>query len=70
VAGVVRWRVLACVVALVTVTPAPAIAATQPVGDATATIETAPVVGTGDAADDPATWVHPTETASACASTG
>lgn len=35
-------------------------AATKPIGDATATVETDPVAPAGDAADDPAIWVHPT----------
>ena len=35
----------------------------QPVGDARATVETTPVLGTGDAADDPAIWAHPTDPA-------
>ena len=34
-----------------------------PVGDATATVETDPVLSSGDAADDPAVWVHPTDPA-------
>jgi myo-inositol-hexaphosphate 3-phosphohydrolase len=42
---------------------APAGAAVQPVGDATATVETVPVLSTGDAADDPAVWVHPSDPA-------
>ena len=41
--------------------PVTAQAATQPVGDATATVETEPVLSSGDAADDPAIWVHPTD---------
>ena len=36
-------------------------AAVQPVGDALAIVETDPVLHTGDAADDPAIWVHPTD---------
>ena len=36
-------------------------AAAQPVGDALAIVETDPVGHTGDAADDPAIWVHPTD---------
>lgn len=35
-------------------------ASTQPIGNATATVETDPVATAGDAADDPAIWVHPT----------
>jgi myo-inositol-hexaphosphate 3-phosphohydrolase len=42
---------------------APASAAVQPAGDATATVETVPVLSTGDAADDPAVWVHPSDPA-------
>lgn len=37
--------------------------AAQPTGDAAATVETDPVSHTGDAADDPAIWVHPTNPA-------
>jgi myo-inositol-hexaphosphate 3-phosphohydrolase len=36
----------------------PAKAAPQPVGDVTATVETTPVLTSGDAADDPAIWVN------------
>ncbi len=36
-------------------------AAAQPVGDALAIVETDPVGHTGDAADDPAIWVHPSD---------
>jgi myo-inositol-hexaphosphate 3-phosphohydrolase len=58
-----RWRILGCLVALTLLPAAPVAAAVQPVGDATATVETAPVLSTGDAADDPAIWVHPTDPA-------
>lgn len=37
------------------------IASPQPSGPVTATVETAPVPDSGDAADDPAIWVHPTD---------
>lgn len=33
----------------------------QPIGDAQATVETTPVAHSGDAADDPAIWQHPTD---------
>src|SRR5215218_6908616 len=56
-----RWtsRLVVVVVAgaLTAVVP-PAKAAPQPVGDATATVETEPVLSSGDAADDPAIWVN------------
>lgn len=39
-------------------------AVTQPSGDAQATVETTPVLNTGDSADDPAIWAHPTNPAS------
>ena len=44
-----------------TVPAAPASGVPQPTGDATATVETSPVLSTGDAADDPAIWAHPTD---------
>ena len=40
--------------------PAHAEGPPAPVGDATAVVETPPVLTPGDAADDPAIWVHPT----------
>ncbi len=43
------------------VVPATTAAVVQPTGDATATVETTPVTHTGDAADDPAIWRHPTD---------
>jgi myo-inositol-hexaphosphate 3-phosphohydrolase/PKD repeat protein len=43
--------------------PGPAAAAAQPVGDVRATVETAPMANTGDSADDPALWVHPSDPA-------
>src|SRR5215210_6584156 len=43
--------------------PGPAEAAPQPVGDVRASVETAPMGNTGDSADDPAVWVHPTNPA-------
>lgn len=66
-----RWPVrarAAVVVALLTAAvsvghASPLGAAVQPVGDAQATVETTPVLSTGDAADDPAIWVHPTDPA-------
>ncbi|HEV7657845.1 MAG TPA: phytase [Mycobacteriales bacterium] len=46
-------------VAMAAMPAAPAGAAVvQPTGNATATVETAPVLSTGDAADDPAIWVN------------
>lgn len=58
-----RRRTLAVVVlaAATTLVAHAAIAATQPAGDATATVETDPVAHAGDAADDPAIWVHPSD---------
>src|SRR5262245_48304552 len=41
--------------------PASSAPAEQPTGDAQATVETTPVTHTGDAADDPAIWRHPTD---------
>ncbi|WP_306926939.1 phytase [Arthrobacter globiformis] len=35
--------------------------ASAAVGQVSATVETAPIHGTGDAADDPAIWIHPTD---------
>jgi 3-phytase len=43
--------------------PAPADAAKQPFGDVQASVETAPMGNTGDSADDPAIWVHPSNPA-------
>lgn len=61
VAAPTRWtsRLLATLItgALLAV-GLPAVAATQPVGDANATVETEPVLTSGDAADDPAIWVN------------
>src|SRR5829696_3371599 len=56
-------RILALFVVLALLPATPVAAAVQPVGDATATVETTPVLSTGDAADDPAIWVHPTDPA-------
>ncbi|ATQ43843.1 phytase [Caulobacter mirabilis] len=39
----------------------PRVLAPQPLPTVTATVETQPVEGGGDAADDPAIWVHPTD---------
>jgi 3-phytase len=41
---------------------APSVAAVdQPTGNATPSVETSPVLNSGDAADDPAIWRHPTD---------
>ncbi len=61
--GEMRSRRIGACVVLMLLSGAPATAATQPVGDATATVETTPVLSSGDAADDPAIWVHPTDPA-------
>ena len=57
-----RAAVLAALITLLLAGPAPRVhAVEQPTGDATATVETEPVVSIGDAADDPAIWRHPTD---------
>jgi 3-phytase len=54
---------LIVVVGVALATFASALAATDPIATVTATVETEPVPHGGDAADDPAIWVHPTDPA-------
>ena len=59
------WRGCAVVLLLTCVASSTPIsdadATPQPVGDAQATVETAPVANAGDAADDPAIWRDPVD---------
>ena len=61
-----RWRrpLVVLIGTLTLTTLAPGVwAVDQPTGNATATVETTPVASSGDAADDPAIWRHPTDPA-------
>jgi myo-inositol-hexaphosphate 3-phosphohydrolase len=59
-----RIAVLTCSIALTVLTGSPAIAAPPPgIDPVPADRETTPVEHSGDAADDPAIWVHPTKPA-------
>jgi myo-inositol-hexaphosphate 3-phosphohydrolase len=58
VSGMLGLALLASAVTMGLAAPAARAAA---VGQASATVETAPVHASGDAADDPAIWIHPTD---------